>query len=192
LTCWFASWFSMNLRLPSQSHISYQVYFNNNSPHHHFKNVYIVKSQSHISYQVYFNTEGRSSFRDNGCVSIPHFLSGLFQSPENLRLICPNCDVSIPHFLSGLFQLARFGLVGRHARRRSQSHISYQVYFNSSKKFFSGKRKKMGLNPTFPIRSISITEKPGGELQLIESLNPTFPIRSISIDHLVIICNPAS
>jgi len=67
----------------------------------------IGTSQSHISYQVYFNLQNQLAavLKTVRKVSIPHFLSGLFQSTGN--------------------PFTHMWIVGE-----SQSHISYQVYFN--------------------------------------------------------------
>ena len=89
----------------SQSHISYQVYFNLGQKLM-VKPILPMTSQSHISYQVYFNRSWRA-----------------------WRLSRRRRSVSIPHFLSGLFQCKKeYG--GGWICFASQSHISYQVYFN--------------------------------------------------------------
>jgi len=101
-------------------------------------------------------------------------------------------EVSIPHFLSGLFQY-RVRCLDHDWHALSQSHISYQVYFNF---FFKMKAATLSFLSQSHISyqvyfNLAATHQAAAERKII-GLNPTFPIRSISIDHLVIICNPAS
>jgi len=89
--------------------------------------------------------------------------------------------VSIPHFLSGLFQSNNNAVWFLTTLVTSQSHISYQVYFNRAKLAIWRGVARQGLNPTFPIRSISIDKFVRAPENPKDCLNPTFPIRSISI-----------